>query len=249
MPKPKNFAAAHDETDDSAPAFDASKAFANVFGKANLEGLGGLTIVQDDETTVINGALRILPVGLQIQTELSFDQWVSLLAGIQRIKQAYQWMLGDWLQYGVQRRYGETGEQMLQIAQLTGKDTNTLYDYQRTARAFEFLERSKNLPFEIYRIIARRIDGDDESARQARHDWLIHALEQKLSGRKLAALMDGEGVTPLSESSALLDKANKRRFGKVWRMMERGTHDRIKQDDLRLLRAWLDEVEKQLFKK
>lgn len=253
MPKKIDFAAALTQNTETTFDDGAIDRLRETFD-GNLSGVfGGLAIASDGSETIIGGGLRLSPVGLQIDGELDRAQWLGLLSGLQKIERAHQWMLGDAMVYGVARKYGETGEQIAEIAEVSGKDDKTLYDYWLAARSFEISERSEKLFFEVYRVIARHFPHDDkldvqeQSARaNARRVWVQRAMDEKLSGRRLDALITGtEPVAP----PPLLDKVTKRRFNRIWRMLERATPDKIKHDELRLIRAWLDEVEKTLPKK
>lgn len=193
-------------------------------------------------------AITVLPgvqfsiKGLTIDTELSSDEWMGLLETIQAIRSAYQWMLGDWLRYGIKRKYGETDEQLAEIARITGKDTKTLHDYYKTALLFQKAERSENCNFEIHRVLAREFPEKNPTQKQQRLTWLLVAESEKLSGRKLLDRIKGLGD---GKSSTLVERAKKQIAPKMAVWMKPGVNRDVKKSLAAYLRQCADELEKE----
>lgn len=258
MAKRQDFTSGYDATDkEDMPEIKFSTAFGEA---AKLEGV----------TAVISSMdwLQRVPNALVIDVDLTEDEWLDLIRGVQTIHRRYQWYLGDALVYGVERRYGETGKQMERISEITGKDENTLAEYYRTARLFEIMERSTNLEFEQHRVIARAFTGDTPEDRQQRLYWLAIAERDNLSGRKLKAAIqeaqlpatvaenaqaegmattypalsdDNQQPEAVSLPAPVKDKIHRRLMNDIWKKVE--TDAPLDDEDrgkIWLMRSWCD---------
>lgn len=223
-------------TDEKEASFDFDNAFTTVFGEASFAGVG-LSIVEKNGTTILGGVLKLSAVGMEITGDLDETQWQDLFKGIRAIKTAYQWYIGDWLLYGINRRYGEQQAQIARICELTGLSDSTLHMYMVVADAWELSTRVESVPFTTYRLIAEMVKDSEQ-----RPAWLQYAIDKKISGRQLKLAIQGGEYQPKSLTrSPLADGTNKKRFNRVFRAIESGK--KIKPDDIRLLRLWLDEIE------
>jgi hypothetical protein len=200
---------------------------------------GTLNLPEQFKALVLGTTLRFTMTGLVINTELSQPDWLTLLDSIRAIKRAYQWIIGDWMLYGFEREWSNTYDAM---AELTGLKAKTVKEYTYICRNIPASIRMDKLSFAHFQLIAP-IQADHRTA------WIDKAVVDKLSVRDLRdAIQEHYKLPAGAEAPALLDKVNKRRIDKVWRNLSRGSTEKIKRDDLRLIRAWLDEVEKELKK-
>jgi hypothetical protein len=76
---------------------------------------------------------------LTFSQELTFAEWESVGSELFRVEAAWQWWVGDWLNYG-EKKYGQTYEQALA---LTGKSLKTLQDVKWVAATFKSSDRSE----------------------------------------------------------------------------------------------------------
>jgi hypothetical protein len=74
---------------------------------------------------------------LQFANELTYEEWESIGAELFRVDQAWQWWVGDWINYG-EKKYGQTYEQALA---LTDKSYGTIADVAAISKEFEFTRR------------------------------------------------------------------------------------------------------------
>ena len=150
MPKGVDYTSGYDQIDQG----DAQEiTFASALDGQRFAGVTTAPALHD---------VRFTMTGLIIDAELSNDEWMSVLDTIEAVQSAHQWHYGDWLQYGVKRKYGQTGKQMEAITERTGKDYDTLQGYYNTARLFEFPMRIGNCSFEVHKVIAKAFPGDTQ---------------------------------------------------------------------------------------
>jgi hypothetical protein len=74
---------------------------------------------------------------LSISKELSYAEWESIGAELFKVEAAWQWWVGDWINYG-ENKYGQTYEQALA---LTDKSFASLADAKSVAEKFESSRR------------------------------------------------------------------------------------------------------------
>lgn len=78
---------------------------------------------------------------LTFSKDLTFAEWESIGVELFRVNAAWQWWVGDWLNYG-ERKYGQTYEQALSM---TGKSIQTLMNVKSVAAEFETSRRREVL--------------------------------------------------------------------------------------------------------
>lgn len=183
--------------------------------------------------------MRFAMTGVVIDRDLDEREWLTLLGDVRKIKQAYLWVLGDILVYGIKRAYRETHRQYQQAAKITGYTAEALQNLAWICHSVEISRRRENLSFSHHAEVAS-LNPDEQM------DWLQKAQTNKWSAKTLRREIKDENEPEALPAPPLLDKINKRRMDKVWRNLSRGTTEKIKRDDLRLIRAWLDEVEREL---
>ena len=113
--------------------------------------------------------------GLDIQGELTFDEWNALGLELVPVAKSIGFIVGDWINYG-QARYGEKYNEALR---LTGLSYETLAVYSHVARRIEFLSRNKNLDFTHHKVVAKVKDPEEQ------RKWLETAERKNLSVARL----------------------------------------------------------------
>lgn len=163
---------------------------AAIFGDVTTSSLQPVDISSHDDGSVTIGGLRLTSTGIVFESDISEDQWLSLLYGIEKIKRAYVWILADWLRYGIERRYGETAQRIQEIAEITGYSTDALNDLAWIAGAIEISSRKENLSIKHHKLVAK-FDVSQQMY------WLDYAEQNKLSASDLDAAIKGiEVVAP-----------------------------------------------------
>ncbi len=84
---------------------------------------------------------EVLPTGLILPDDLSFDRWLQIGGAIKGLDRALPWFIGDWLNFG-ERSYRETYSQGMDLMDLKYQ---TLANYKWVAAVFELSRRRETL--------------------------------------------------------------------------------------------------------
>ena len=133
-----------------------------------------------------NHKVTISPVGLQITSELSFEEWSELANHIGRAARSVGFIIGDWLVYG-QGLFGSEGfaEKRVDSASYqlaldaTGLDLSTLQNYAYVSRNIPYSLRTERLSWEHHRLMAKL---PEDSMR----DWIEACVAEEDAGRRMS---------------------------------------------------------------
>ena len=132
-----------------------------------------------------NPKVTISPVGLQITSELSFEEWRELATAIGQAARSIGFIIGDWLVYG-QSLFGTEGfpdkrvdsaSYQLAIA-ATGLDLSTLQNYAYVSRSIPYSLRTERLSWEHHRLVAKLPDD-------GKRDWIEACVAEEEAGRRM----------------------------------------------------------------
>ena len=139
-------------------------------------------------TTIIlpNPKVSISPVGMQISSELSFEEWSELATSIGQAARSIGFIIGDWLVYG-QSLFGTEGfadrrvdSASYQVAiNATGLDLSTLQNYAYVSRNMPFSLRSERLSWEHHRLVAKLPETEQQ-------EWIEACLAEEDAGRRMS---------------------------------------------------------------
>jgi hypothetical protein len=139
-------------------------------------------------TTIIlpNPKVSISPVGMQISSELSFEEWSELATSIGQAARSIGFIIGDWLVYG-QSLFGTEGfadrrvdSASYQVAiNATGLDLSTLQNYAYVSRNMPFSLRSERLSWEHHRLVAKLPETEQQ-------EWIDACLAEEDAGRRMS---------------------------------------------------------------
>jgi hypothetical protein len=118
--------------------------------------------------------------GLDIQAELTFDEWQALGKELTPIASAIGFIVGDWINYG-ETRYGEKYHEALR---LTGLSIETLWQYSYVARRVQIWFRNQNLDWTHHKVVAKVKDPEEQ------RKWLNTAEKENLSVARLRKSMN-----------------------------------------------------------
>lgn len=121
--------------------------------------------------------------GLILPEGLSFDDWARVGPNLILMATGYRWWLGDWILYG-ETAFNEEAAQAIDPSWLNEEDIRQIPNYAWVARAFPPSERVLELSWTHHRIAAAL------GRKRDREKVLKMALEERLSTRKLQALVD-----------------------------------------------------------
>lgn len=133
-----------------------------------------------------NHKVTISPVGLQITSELSFEEWSELAVHIGRAARSVGFIIGDWLVYG-QGLFGDDGfpEKRVDSASYqlaltaTGLDLSTLQNYAYVSRNVPFSLRTERLSWEHHRLVAKLPED-------GMRDWIDACVAEEDAGRRMS---------------------------------------------------------------
>lgn len=112
--------------------------------------------------------------GLEFYGDLTYEEWEELGVGLQRLGRAWQWWVGDWLNYGEHR----WGEKYAQAVEVTGSEEKTLRNAVYVCGNVEMSRRRDNLSFSHHAEVAS-LDPDEQDAllsEAEERDWSRNQL-------------------------------------------------------------------------
>jgi hypothetical protein len=207
-----------------------------------IESEPGSVLAVAEDGSIQLGLFTLTAKGLITETGVSFDEWQQLGKILQRFEASIQWLIGDWMAYG-ERVWGQTYEQ---VAEETGYNVKSLYQYAWVSRNVDFSIRIENLSFGHHVLVAGL---EPEQQRQ----WLEYALSGDLSISQLRQAMTVSPPTPSKQRGldALFSSENKRRIKRLFSLgIKAGQGDQRAREkalsQIAEVRRWLDELERGL---
>lgn len=98
----------------------------------------------------IPDAVSVTDVGLEFKRDIEYDQWLTLMATLQQLSTAFQFAIGDALNYG-QKRYGEKYAQAMDA---TGCAYQSLANWSWVASNVPIDNRVAGLSWTHHRLVA-----------------------------------------------------------------------------------------------
>jgi len=123
------------------------------FGIVNSPG-----IVKRDDGSLEVSNIRIHRVGLEFVGTISEEEYEIFGQTLLQIDSAYQWIIGDYLAYGVNSNYGMAQ----QFGELLGKSDKTIRNWVYIARNVELSRRRDNLSFRHHENVASLSDEQQD---------------------------------------------------------------------------------------
>lgn len=120
--------------------------------------------------------------GLTIAPGLKYEHWERIGEILKRVESGVQWWIGDWMTYGEQR-YGEKQAQALDAHEETGRNVDTLRNYQWVAEHVPVVRRLTTLSWSHHQAIAALKPKEQVV-------WLERAQAEGLSYRELRREVD-----------------------------------------------------------
>jgi hypothetical protein len=93
----------------------------------------------------------VTDVGLEFHKDIEYDQWLTLMATLQQLSTAFQFAIGDALNYG-QKRFGEKYAQAMDA---TGCAYQSLANWSWVASSVPINNRIAGLSWTHHRLVAR----------------------------------------------------------------------------------------------
>lgn len=133
-----------------------------------------------------NAKVNISPIGMQIPSELSFEEWSELATAIGQAARSIGFIIGDWLVYG-QNLFGTDGfpDKKVDVASYqlaiaaTGLDLSTLQNYAYVSRNIPYSLRTERLSWEHHRLVAKLPEADIK-------EWIDACVAEEDAGRRMS---------------------------------------------------------------
>lgn len=139
--------------------------------------------------------------GLVIPSSTTLDQWLAIGEAFTRAADKLQFMIGDWLAYGADKKWGD---KYTDAAAATGIDPHVLKQYRLISSSIQMSTRVDQLTWSHHRAVAA-LDAEAQSY------WLGLAVEHKLSERELIASIDAGKIVRIADLQA--ERASKAGLG------------------------------------
>lgn len=123
--------------------------------------------------------------GLELPHDLSYDDWAQVGVTLGALGKAYQWWIGDWLQFG-EAAYGERYSQAMDA---TGLEYSTVANVASVAGKIEPSRRREKLSFGHHEAVARCEPAEQDA-------WLDAAEENEWTRAELRRQMKEPRETP-----------------------------------------------------
>lgn len=132
---------------------------------------------------------------------LEWDEFVARGKAIAVRADRDQWSLG-WLACEIETHYGEND--LAKFADAIGIHLDALTDYRYVAS--RFLVRTKDVPFSIYRLLAKLDDREDWLERAEREHWTVSRARRAIAQRNEAPATAPMALTKTKHHGQQADK-------------------------------------------
>ena len=139
------------------------------------------------QITLPTDKVRIRPVGMEITSELSIDEWSQLAGPIGNASRSVAFIIGDWLIHGEKAFRGKQNTSTSRIASKkyhlalanTGLDLTTLQNYAYVSRKVPLATRSEQLSWEHHKVLAKLPPLDQQV-------WIERCHEEMKAGNPIS---------------------------------------------------------------
>ena len=159
---------------------------------------------------------RLTPAGMELPSDLSFEEWEDVGRGLRAIEGAVQWWIGDWLNYG-ERKYGE---KYAQAVEATGYAYDTLRVMAYVAGKVETDRRRSVLSFSHHAEVAGLEPPEQDALLTAAEsgEWSKNELRRAVKVYKreeaVASLPPERRTCSVEDLSVLSDRGD--RFATIY---------------------------------
>ncbi len=139
------------------------------------------------QITLPTDKVRIRPVGMEITSELSIDEWSQLADPIGNASRSVAFIIGDWLIHGEKAFRVKQNTSTSRIASKkyhlalanTGLDLTTLQNYAYVSRKVPLATRSEQLSWEHHKVLAKLPPLDQQV-------WIERCHEEMKTGNPIS---------------------------------------------------------------
>lgn len=137
-----------------------------------------LNVIETHDWQVYPDPFQITPLGLRVNGSPTFEQWADFGMTLRGIKNAVQWAVGDWCNYG-ESAYGE---KYVQAINETHYAYGTLRNYASVAARVDLSHRVTELSWSHHAVVVSEPPERQETL-------LSRAVKEKLGRDDLSAIV------------------------------------------------------------
>lgn len=145
------------------------------------------SLVEVDESTLQYGRVQLTAVGLSIPDNLTEDEWYQMGLFLLRTDTSFKWWAGDFINYGENRKWGET---YARLATQFEMGIKALYNIALVCRKVEFSRRRENLSFSHHQAVAA-LEPEQQTYfldLSVQNGWTMRQLREAVKGKKTPTL-------------------------------------------------------------
>ena len=165
--------------------------------------------------------------GVELARDVKIDEYWAFFEGVFAVIKQSQWVIADMI-VGGEARFNLSYKT---IAERTGLKIETIRQYAYVSRNASI--RIDELSFSHHHAVINLSPAQQKK-------WLQRAVENEWSVADLRRQIKGDTLP--TTVPILADKANRNTMNRVWRHVQRGTLDQIKDGDLDMIEAWFKEL-------
>lgn len=193
------------ESTNSSPPPSISNIMENMVGDGSASASLKSALARRDKNTIVAGKFTLKMTGLEIDGEITSDEWLEFASWISTLQDSIQWILGDLVNYAYMRlddwmpdgEYSE-GKYKLFLEQ-TDYSYSSLRKFASIAGRIAPERRFSELSY------SHHVEVADLSEKEQEH-YLSQAIEKSWSVRQLRIEVQGE-PEKLSEIDTMLNRA------------------------------------------
>lgn len=187
-------------------------------------------IVQHEDGSLEVSNIRIHRVGLEFVGEVDEEEYEIFGQTLLQIDTAYQWIVGDYLAYGVENNYGMAKD----FAEKLGKSEQTITNWVYVSRHIEFYRRRENLSHGHHDAVAGLSNDEQKywldlaekgNGKQGKEQkiWSVKKLRDEISKTR-----DTLEVDKPSPATRLLERWQKMVNPKKWKKLSPTERTKLK---------------------
>lgn len=142
-------------------------------------------------------------IGLELPDDLEIKEWREIGEGLMRVETAYQFLIGDWLNFG-ERKYGE--KYTVAVDEM-GLNYGTLRNWASVCGRIELSRRNDKLKFSHHEAIAKEVDSPKDQnkwiAKAAEHSWSVEDLREAIRKGRAQYAKEDHGAPVKTFAGAL----------------------------------------------
>lgn len=191
-------------------------------------------IVKKEDGTLQVSNIEIHNIGLQFPGQITEEEYQIFGETLLQFNTAFQWIIGDFLAYGVDSNYGMAKD----FAERLGVKSDTVNQWTWVCRQVEFSIRIENLSFNHHLLVAKFEPNQQQKLLQeaSENRWSFRRLKEEIEGKSTTENTSPIYTRVMKMSDTLTDKKFKNMSPEEQDNMEKSLSDMLKK-----IRKWKQE--------